>query len=100
MIVSIEQHADWIADCIAHLCGHRRDSIEATPEAEEAWVAHVNEVGNMTLYPRANSWYMGANISGKPRIFMPYIGGVGVYRQTCDEVAASGYRGFEIRVPA
>ena len=100
MIVSIEQHVDWIADCIADLMERGGRTIEATPEAEEGWVAHVNEVGNKTLYPRANSWYMGANISGKPRIFMPYIGGVGVYRQTCDEVAASGYRGFEIRVPA
>jgi cyclohexanone monooxygenase len=83
MIVSIEQHVDWIAACI-----------EAASEAEEAWVAHVNEVGNATLYPRANSWYMGANIPGKPRIFMPYIGGVGTYRLECDEVAANGYEGF------
>jgi cyclohexanone monooxygenase len=96
MIVSIEQHVDWIADCIAHLREHGRAAIEATVEAQEAWVAHVNEVGNLTLYPRANSWYMGANVPGKPRIFMPYIGGVGVYRQKCDEVAAKGYEGFKI----
>ena len=63
-------------------------------------MAHVNEVGHMTLYPRANSWYMGANIPGKPRIFMSYIGGVGVYRQTCDEIAADGYRGFATAPPA
>ena len=94
MIVSIEQHVDWIADCIAHLRAQGRACIEATVEAEDAWVAHVNEVGHMTLYPRANSWYMGANIPGKPRIFMPYIGGVGVYRQTCDAIAAKGYEGF------
>ena len=96
MIVSIEQHVDWIADCIAHLRATGRACIEATPEAEDAWVAHVNEVGHMTLYPLAKSWYMGANIPGKPRIFMPYIGGVGVYRQKCDEVAAKGYEGFAI----
>jgi cyclohexanone monooxygenase len=96
MIVSIEQHVDWIADCIAHLREHGRAAIEATVDAQEAWVAHVNEVGNLTLYPRANSWYMGANVPGKPRIFMPYIGGVGVYRQKCDEVAAKGYEGFKI----
>jgi cyclohexanone monooxygenase len=96
MIVSIEQHVDWIADCIAYLRERGRDCIEAIPEAEEAWVAHVNEVGNATLYPRANSWYMGANIAGKPRIFMPYIGGVGTYRQKCDEVAANSYEGFSI----
>jgi cyclohexanone monooxygenase len=94
MIVSIEQHVDWIANCIAHIQQHRCAAIEASPEAEEAWVAHVNEVGSATLYPRANSWYMGANIPGKPRTFMPYIGGVGTYRQACDAVAADGYRGF------
>jgi cyclohexanone monooxygenase len=96
MIVSIEQHVDWIADCISFLRDNDRASIEARIEAEDAWVDHVNEVGHMTLYPQANSWYMGANIPGKPRIFMPYIGGVGAYRQKCDEVAASGYEGFEI----
>ena len=94
MIVSIEQHVDWIADCLVYLRERHRETIEATVEAEDAWVAHVDEVGHMTLYPRANSWYMGANIPGKPRIFMPYIGGVGVYRQTCDEIAAKGYEGF------
>jgi cyclohexanone monooxygenase len=70
--------------------------IEATPAAEEAWVAHVSEMGRATLYPRANSWYMGANIPGKPRIFMPYIGGVGVYREKCDAIAANGYEGFAV----
>jgi cyclohexanone monooxygenase len=59
-------------------------------------VDHVNEVGALTLYPRANSWYMGANVPGKPRVFMPYIGGVGAYRQICNEVAAKGYEGFDI----
>lgn len=96
MIVSIEQHVDWVADCIAYLRAHERGRIEATAEAEDAWVAHVDQVGHMTLYPRAKSWYMGANIPGKPRIFMPYIGGVGVYRQKCDEVAARGYEGFAL----
>ena len=96
MIVSIEQHVDWIADCISYLLRHGHDSIEATAEAEDAWVAHVDQVGHLTLYPRANSWYMGANVPGKPRVFMPYIGGVGTYRQTCDQIAAKGYEGFEI----
>jgi cyclohexanone monooxygenase len=94
MIVSIEQHVDWIADCLTFMRDRGHAMIEATTDAEEKWVAHVNEVANMTLYPQANSWYMGANIPGKPRIFMPYIGGVGAYRQICDEVAAKGYRGF------
>jgi cyclohexanone monooxygenase len=96
MIVSIEQHVDWIADCVAYLRDSALDTMEATREAEDKWVAHVNEVAYTTLYPQANSWYMGANIPGKPRIFMPYIGGVGVYRQICNDVAAKGYRGFAI----
>lgn len=96
MIVSIEQHVDWIADCVAYLRDRAFDTMEATREAEDKWVAHVNEVAYTTLYPQANSWYMGANIPGKPRIFMPYIGGVGVYRQICNDVAAKGYRGFAI----
>jgi cyclohexanone monooxygenase len=94
MIVSIEQHVDWIADCITYLGARGCSAIEATVEAEDAWVAHVNEVGHQTLYPLANSWYMGANVPGKPRIFMPYIGGVGAYRQHCDAIAAEGYTGF------
>ena len=93
MMVSIEQHVDWIADCVAYLRAHRLDCIEATQAAEDAWVAHGNEVAHKTLYPLANSWYMGVNIPGKPQVFMPYIGGVGAYRDTCDEVAADGYRG-------
>ena len=63
-------------------------------DAEDKWVAHVNEVAHTTLYPQANSWYMGANVPGKPQIFMPYIGGVGLYRQICNDVAAKGYEGF------
>jgi cyclohexanone monooxygenase len=96
MIVSIEQHVDWIADCLAHLEAHGLGTVEATQDAEDAWVAHVNEVGNATLYPLASSWYVGANIPGKPRLFMPYVGGVGVYRQTCGAVAAKGYEGFAL----
>ncbi|MET4201783.1 NAD(P)/FAD-dependent oxidoreductase [Bradyrhizobium sp. LA6.12] len=94
MIVSIEQHVDWIADCLVHMRRQGVATMEAGGEAEDKWVAHVNEVAHGTLYPQANSWYMGANIPGKPRIFMPYIGGVGVYRRICDEVAAKGYEGF------
>src|SRR3984957_4768179 len=94
MIVSIEQHVDWISEAIAFMPERGLATMEASRDEEEKWVAHVNEVAQMTLYPQANSWYMGANIPGKPRIFMPYIGGVGVYRRICDEVAAKGYRGF------
>ncbi|HET8630203.1 MAG TPA: NAD(P)/FAD-dependent oxidoreductase [Thermomicrobiales bacterium] len=96
MIVSIEQHVEWIADCLAYLRAHGLACIEATGAAEDAWVAHVAEAGSATLYPAANSWYMGANVPGKPRVFMPYIGGVGNYRRICDDVAARGYAGFAL----
>jgi cyclohexanone monooxygenase len=94
MIVSIEQHVDWIADCLSHMRAQGYEAMEADEDAEDKWVAHVNELAYTTLYPQANSWYMGANVPGKPRIFMPYIGGVGPYRKICDEVAAKGYEGF------
>jgi cyclohexanone monooxygenase len=96
MMVSIEQHVDWIADCLGHLTDRQLDCIEPSLAAENAWVDHVNEVAHKTLYPSAASWYMGANIPGKPRVFMPYIGGVGAYRQRCDEIAAKGYEGFAL----
>ncbi len=94
MIVSIEQHVDWVVGCVSDLRAGGLDSIEATAEAENAWVEHVNEVADRTLYPSANSWYVGANVPGKPRVFMPYIGGVGAYREKCAEIAARGYEGF------
>jgi cyclohexanone monooxygenase len=100
MMVSIEQHVDWIADCLETMRSRRLDLIEPALAAEDAWVEHVNEVAHTTLYPSAASWYMGANIPGKPRVFMPYIGGVGAYRQTCDEVAAKGYEGFVLTAAA
>ena len=96
MIASIEQHVDWIADCIGHLRSHGFDRIEASPQAELDWVQHVNQVADSTLYPLANSWYMGANIPGKPRVFMPYVGGYDRYKRHCDAVAAKGYEGFRL----
>ncbi|MBS0448343.1 MAG: NAD(P)/FAD-dependent oxidoreductase [Proteobacteria bacterium] len=98
MPVSIEQHVEWITDCIAHLQSRGLTTIEATPEAQAGWVAHVAEIVGMTLMPGANSWYMGANIPGKPRKFLPYLGleGVGGYRKKCAEVAAQGYEGFTL----
>ena len=96
MVVSIEQHVDWIADCLKYLREHEINRIECTREAQDAWVEHVAEIANATLYPRANSWYLGANVPGKPRVFMPYFGGVGPYRQKCDEVAAKQYEGFAL----
>jgi cyclohexanone monooxygenase len=96
MIVAIEQHVGWITDCIGWLNERQMGVIEATEAAQDAWVAHVNEVGAGTLYPLADSWYMGANVPGKPRVFMPYIGGFSVYRDKCNEVAANGYEGFAL----
>ena len=98
MPVSIEQHVEWIADCVDSMRKTGKTTIEATQEAQERWVTHVNEVVNTTLMPRANSWYMSANIAGKPRAFLPYLDpdGVGGYRKKCNEVAANGYEGFAL----
>jgi cation diffusion facilitator CzcD-associated flavoprotein CzcO len=98
MPVSIEHHVEWIADCIDGMRKTGKTTIEATPEAQANWGAHVNEIVNTTLMPRANSWYMSANVAGKPRAFLPYLDpeGVGGYRKRCDEVAANGYQGFAL----
>jgi cyclohexanone monooxygenase len=96
MVVAIEQHVDWISDCLGYVGERQLGAIEATAAAQESWVAHVNEVADTTLFPLANSWYLGANIPGKPRVFMPYIGGLGVYSETCQDVAAKGYEGFAL----
>jgi cation diffusion facilitator CzcD-associated flavoprotein CzcO len=94
MMISIEQHVDWIADALTWVRDHGTSALDPTPAAEDEWTAHVDEVGHTTLYPSANSWYMGSNVVGKPRVFLPYIGGVGVYREECDAVAADDYTGF------
>lgn len=96
VIVAIEQHVEWIADCLRYLIDNQRSTIETTADAVEGWVAHVNEVAEGTMYvaPDCNSWYLGSNIEGKARVFMPYVGGLGRYRQRCDDVAANGYEGF------
>ncbi|MFT5392578.1 MAG: cyclohexanone monooxygenase, partial [Gammaproteobacteria bacterium] len=96
MMVSIEQHVDYVSDVLAHMQRESIATIEPQRAAEDAWVVHVNEVAYTTLYPKAASWYMGANIPGKPRLFLPYIGGVGSYRKRCDEVADAGYEGFDL----
>jgi cyclohexanone monooxygenase len=96
VVVSIEQHVDWIADCIAALREQGVARIEATEEAQDAWMDHVAEVAGYTLFPRAASWYVGANVPGKPRVFMPYVGGVGPYRERCTQIATNGYEGFTL----
>ncbi len=99
MVVSIEQHVDWIVECLDHLRADGFETIEATPRAEAGWNQHVDDCAAITLYPTANSWYMGANVPGKPRVFLPYVGGVGGYRAICEEVVAKGYLGFTLSGP-
>ncbi|MDX6628233.1 MAG: hypothetical protein QOH00_479, partial [Gaiellales bacterium] len=97
MMVSIEQHVDWIAGCVEYLREHGLATIEPTPATEDTWVEHARAVGDASLFPRAASWYMGANIPGKPRVLLPYVGGVGAYRAHCDAVAERAYEGFVLR---
>jgi hypothetical protein len=98
MPVAIEQHTQWIAECIRHMRENGLKSIEASREASDEWVEHVNAAANDTLLPLANSsWYLGANIPGKPRVFMPYAGGMAHYANICAEVAKENYKGFVIR---
>ena len=92
VITNCEYHVDWIAECLTHMRQRGLSTIEPDREAQSAWVEHVAEVANRTLFPKANSWYLGVNIPGKPRVFMPYIGEG--YRTTCKEIVADGYRGF------
>jgi cation diffusion facilitator CzcD-associated flavoprotein CzcO len=94
MPVAIEQHVEWVSDCIEYLNNHGLSRIEATEAAQDEWVQHVWDEANETLFPLANSWYMGANIPGKTRVFMPYVGGMTQYRERCNEVAENGYAGF------
>jgi cation diffusion facilitator CzcD-associated flavoprotein CzcO len=97
MPVSIEQHVEFISGAIDYMRENGYDVIEADDGAEKEWVAHVNEVAEQTMFMLADSWYLGANIPGKPRVFMPYPGGVGPYRERCEEIAATGYPGFTLR---
>ena len=97
MPVAIEQHVEWITGCIAYMRERGLERIEPAPDAVEHWVSHVNDAANATLLPQAkHSWYLGANVPGKPRVFMPYAGGMARYRETCAAVAAGGYRGFAV----
>ena len=94
MVVSIEQHVDLIMSCLAEMEQRGAAVVQATTEAEEGWVAHVNDVASATLLPKGGSWYLGANVPGKPRVFMPYAAGVGIYRQVCDQMIEAGWQGF------
>jgi cation diffusion facilitator CzcD-associated flavoprotein CzcO len=100
MPVAIEQHVEWISDCLEYMRDQGMMRIEAKQDAQEAWVEHVNEVAKATLFYEAKSWYLGSNIPGKTRVFMPYVGGHLVYKKRCDDVARDGYKGFELRASA
>jgi len=94
MVTAIEQHVEFIADCLHYMDAQGHRFIEASEEAERAWVEHVNEISKDSLYPTCNSWYLGANVPGKPRVFMPHVG-FPPYVKRCEEVVAAGYEGFE-----
>ena len=97
VVMAIEQHVEWVADCLADMSQQEAMLIEPEQSAEDDWVGHVAAIASQTLHVQANSWYMGANVPGKPRVFLPYIGGLGTYTQICKEIAQDGYRGFAIR---
>ena len=96
VLLAIEQHADWITNCLQYMTENQYSLIEPTDEAEKNWVQHVNEVAEDTLYVHGDSWYMGANIPGKPRVFMPYVGGADKYRNICEHVSQNKYYGFSL----
>jgi cyclohexanone monooxygenase len=96
MIQAIEQHVDWMVDCMAHLRDLGADTLEPVQRYEDEWIEHVNEVSKVSLRSTCSSWYVGANIPGRPRVFMPYIGGFPVYVQKCNEVMSNGFEGFVI----
>ena len=100
VVLSIEHDVAWITECVSRLRERGVDTIEATPDAQDAWVAHAAELAAGTLFDQADSWYIGANIPGKPRVFMPYLGGVDVYQTKCRDVAENGYRGFTLGASA
>lgn len=99
VIGAIEQHVEWIADCLQYMSDENLDTIEATPMAEIGWVEYGTANSDLTLFPLAKSWYMGTNVPGKPRVCLPFVGGVGTYRRVCDDVAAQQYLGFSFEGP-
>ena len=96
MIVTIEQHVNFIFDCLDYLKSNGLSSVEAEADAEAMWVQQGNAIANETLFPTCNSWYLGANVPGKPRIFMPFVGGFPLYQSICKDVQAHDYRGFQL----
>jgi hypothetical protein len=97
MTTCLQQQAEWINDCIAHVCKSGKGVIEPSETVQDDWVQHHDDTANATLVSKTNSWYMGSNVEGKPRRLLSYIGGVGTYRDKCREVADSNYKGFELK---
>ena len=97
VVMAIEQHVDWIARCLQFMQQQQMEVAEAVADAEDQWVAHVNEVADKTLFPTTASWYTGANVPGKPRVFLPYVGGLGNYTVICEKVAAEGYENIRMQ---
>jgi cyclohexanone monooxygenase len=96
MVLCCEQHVEWISRLLAHAKEHGIDCIEADREAQSVWAREVTESAARTLYPKANSWYVGANVPGKPRVFMPYVDGFNVYSSICEKISSRGYEGFHL----
>jgi hypothetical protein len=96
MTTCLQQQTEWISACIAHAESRGAQVIEASQALQDEWVEHHDAIANATLVVKTHSWYMGSNVEGKPRRLLSYIGGVGQYKQKCDEVAAQGYPGFEM----
>jgi cation diffusion facilitator CzcD-associated flavoprotein CzcO len=96
MVLHAEAHVNWIADAIAHLGDHGYAAMEPTRDAVDGWVAELARRADASLFIKANSWYLGANVPGKPRVFMLFIGGFAAYNDICAEVADAGYKGFDL----
>lgn len=94
MTTCLQQQVEWIDDCIKYMRSKDLKVVEPTKDAQDSWVAHHDEIANATLIAKTSSWYLGSNVEGKPRRVLSYCGGVGAYRQKCDEVAVNGYEGF------
>ena len=99
MVVSIEQHVEWITQCLSDMRKQGMAIIEADPVSEQEWMGHVDEIAHHTVFPKADSWYKGKTSDGR-EVFMPYVGGVGGYREKCEQIAAAGYEGFRLGEPA
>ncbi len=97
MVLACEQHVEWISNLMQYARDKGVTTIEADSTAQETWAAHVTESANNTLYVQANSWYLGANVPGKPRVFLPYVNGFNIYEERCEDIARRGYEGFHLQ---